>query len=447
MDRKDRIDSVPSGLGGGSGNAKLTYSPPMSPITMAQGDEVIISHPPVVSGIKRTVGVWQQVSETGLVTVPADFDLADASDYTFEDASSVLLNGTIALKQTGDPVLNSLQMDFRDAYFPTAGTNPQADWVMFASATENLTNPGSAIGYPAAIGAGHYYSRAGADVNTYIQFTLPTDMPAGTYAMHIYGMTYFVANGVAWVAFKINGGATVQKPNAQESWYNSGVRKWWPLGEYTFSPGDTIRFHRPDNQGADMGGVNFGSLKLTPVGVTPVNTTTGQQGTLKDYTSAAYPTQPKYVITPALDVQAKRILKINSFTHDAAIPANTEINALVSFDDGVTWKYYSSGWQTASEGTNRLKLNAHVYPLSTVLGWLSDFTCAGTEKIKIMLDLHTTNNLSTPVLSTLTVNFDHKINYVQDFGTDYSVQIFDQYSVVVTKVSMGSKLTFIEVEI
>ena len=70
-----------------------------------------------------------------------------------------------------------------------------------------------------------------------------------------------------------------------------------------------------------------------------------------------------------------------------------------------------------------------------------------TEKIKIMLDLHTTNNSSTPVLSTLTVNFDHKINYVQDFGTDYSVQIFDQYSVVVTKVSMGSKLTFIEVEI
>ena len=92
--------------------------------------------------------------------------------------------------------------------------------------------------------------------------------------------------------------------------------------------------------------------------------------------------------------------------------------------------------------------NENVYSLNTVLGWFTNLTCAPGWKIKIAIDLKTTNPLNTPSISTLTVNFDHRSCYKNgEVSGSYKVSVYDTTSVVVSKESAGSALTIIEVEI
>lgn len=78
-----KIDYIPSGGGnsGGSGGT-LKYAPHGMPLSLSQGDEIIVEHPALSDTQTRRVSVRKSLTEAGLTHILSSFDLADATDIS-----------------------------------------------------------------------------------------------------------------------------------------------------------------------------------------------------------------------------------------------------------------------------------------------------------------------------------------------------------------------------
>lgn len=132
---------------------------------------------------------------------------------------------------------------------------------------------------------------------------------------------------------------------------------------------------------------------------------TGQSG---DYLlqNPSYVT-PRYFITDSWDVTAKKVISITGVTLNAAIPANTVLKGLISLDDGISWNTYFSGYVPIVVSNLRESLNSDSVDLSILLSGLATLTITD-QKIKIAIDMRTTDTTVTPEINSIV------FNYIQD---------------------------------
>ncbi|MCU6795140.1 hypothetical protein OB236_23825 [Paenibacillus sp. WQ 127069] len=187
---------------------------------------------------------------------------------------SVFVFLLVSMPQAEAATFTKYQADLRDGTASVGNINDgdttHNGWKWLISTATNISSGAGApnTNYATTRSVGIYdYSTY--QPNNYLELTLPSDYPTGSYFIYVYGTTYDTNN----IGFRVDDGTIVnQNQKITNSWYN--------LGQFSLTKDSKLRFSRT----LSGGGVNLLSIQIKPMNSVPTNIPTGQEGIIKDFT-------------------------------------------------------------------------------------------------------------------------------------------------------------------
>lgn len=237
----------------------------------------------------------------------------------------------VAPKSVQAASFTSYQADLRDGLASNGvisdggSTYSPGAWKWLNSTSINLgTATSGTTSYAATVSVGIYHNGT-VDANNYLEMSLPSDFPTGTYYIFVYGRGW-AGNTIG---FKIDNGTPVISTNAPTS-----SRQWYKIGQFSITKDSKLRFTRT----TDAGGNNLASVQINPTDTLPTNTPTGQEGTLKNYI-----TDPPITLNALSPIQ------------DSLFIGAGDAHTLMRISDGTVkaWGYNLYGQLGLGDTTNR----------------------------------------------------------------------------------------------
>ncbi len=165
----------------------------------------------------------------------------------------------------------SYQTDFRDGVASKGAINDGGStyspgaWKWLGNKTSNvLCATGGITNYQSAYSAG-IYNYSYQDDSNYIEISLPSDFPSGSYYVFVFGSTY-VNNSLR---FRVDDGPITQQASSARL-----NQQWYKIGQFNLTKDSKLRFSRSYT----AGGVNMVSIQINTTGILPTNIPTGQEG-------------------------------------------------------------------------------------------------------------------------------------------------------------------------
>jgi len=396
--------SGPVGATGAAGSGGVTWSQPVgSPVTLADDEEVSITHPSVTNE-KLQVVVWMDVAQTGQTWNDLDFDLADESAFVQElsGEGTLFSSGSITLGGvfSGDPELAVPQM--------TNYTVPSGE----ASAS---TDP-----YPQWYPAWKVFNRANA-VETDAWTTLEN-------------VQYGTPASWQWVKYDFGSGNAVYMSNysfrARNNSPNYAPKIWLMQGSNDNSTWIDLE---PERTKESWSSQELYESTLTSPGtyryirLLVKESTTSSGLSISDWRpqtrEIAYPTDTWYwVRTNTNTFNLSQANEIVSITPTVSSPTNTDLRWLVSFDGNQTWKKWAgSSWNDFNGGLSDISGGNSTAEVQT---GLSNYEIQeGDTSLGFAWGLFTTNNQASPVIDAVVVTYNEASRYDPAIIGGYSSSI------------------------
>lgn len=405
--RPDYYDDGSSGSGAGV----TVVIPAGYPAIMAQGDSVVVEHP-AAPNAQIVVNCMENIAQAGKQDIGMDFDLADESQYQQEDAvnGTDFVDGVVKLHSatTIDPngANNTSEVD---------ATSPSGT-VIYSSQYNNTDRAArNAFNNSASYGTG--WIPAGGELPAWVgyDFVSPKVINKYRYA----GSSSGVSGSPK--SYKIEASNDLVNWTVLHTVTNAPERLYqWVYPWLTFSNSTAYRYYRFYMTEYWSGWPNVEEMELVAAPAT-----------------LAYPTTPKYIVTPPFDCGIKAASKIQSVVVTSTTPSGTSVKCLVSLNNGDTWLYHNgTSWQEAAGVDLRAKFNATSMTIAQMQAGMTNMV-VGDEVIRFAFDLATTNTSLTPEISQVTVMYDQTAIY-SPRNDNYQAELVDSRHTVITRTATGS---------
>jgi len=157
---------------------------------------------------------------------------------------------------------------------------------------------------------------------------------------------------------------------------------------------------------------------------------------------ATYPTTPYYVTTNTNRLNTSSWTGLTNFDITQTQPANTTVNYLVSFDAGVTWKYWNgSAWTNSSLANLQTEgMNEAILESLTGANWFAagGINSDASQTLDFAFDLYTTNNATTPSVDQISLTYSSP-TFWQIQTQNYDIQEFSDTQTQITNRSGSTK--------
>ncbi len=407
--------------------------------------------------------------------ISLDFDLADEGNYTQEDATNGtdFSSGLAQLHNTdpytkmliqgngsnGDAIsdVNSTPLTVGSSSTVNTTTKKYGTGSIVADGTANTKILANTSGYFSSGLSGHSWtlemwlnpSVNGGNIGSFMASNYDTDY--GAISLWRSGVDIKInvsTNGSSWdianphtVGSLANGvwghlALAYDALNDTLSVYLDGTRTNYYTGITTFPDYRYLSLLNWRNLGEWNGYVD--DLRLTVYDGTTVPQYSGATITVpaSEFALNPYPTSQAYYVTTSASnsFSLSGVEAITSLSVTKTEPTNTTIKSLVSFDGRTTWKYYSSGWQTATGGLADLQTSGMT--ITALQNAFANWTPSGQTSLDFAFDLASTSSMATPSVDLITINYNTLSN---TSGTYYSE--LNNSTTGLPSISLGSPVS------
>lgn len=406
---------------------------PSAPTTLTAGQEVTITHP-AVTNEKISINVMRDAKATGQANTSLDFDLADESQFTQQDATNGtdFADGVVKLHDTGggSPV-----------QYPTSAMTSDSAPSPFATSAQSVFGGNAFPAYLAfdrsIVSGSRYVSNS---PTGWLKIDLGSAVVVTSYKMTY--VDYGLGNAPCPKDFTLEGSNNNSTWTTVDTVTNKTV---WASGtEYTFSSftnTTAYRYYRI-NVSANNGYGAYWQIDEVKLFAS----------------SSSYPTsQPYYVTTntnqiPLYTGTVGSVKTINSIAFTTTTPTNTGIKMLVSFDGRTTWKKWNgSSWATHTGGLSNLSTGN---TLAEVVTGLTAYSVQVADTfLDLAWDLSTSDASVTPSIDAVSINYDEDTYYdmasVGSYasGAEFGVRRLTATTTKVKNMMASSQKCFINVRV
>ncbi|PJI07030.1 MULTISPECIES: LamG domain-containing protein [Clostridium] len=464
--------------------------PEGSPISISQGQEVIVNHNEVKNN-KMMMQILEEIPGSTVSDTSNNF--SDANDYVKENDNTIIKNGNATLTSDGIDSYTKLMLHmdegtFKDECGHTVTNNGvvlESTNKKFGNGSASFNNSGSSyLSIPHDAELCMDSSDFTIDFQLYLTsssngYLINNSGKTGAWPPNYsviyeneYGNLRFIIGNSDDPAKNINMTYIYNNGNALNQWQHMAIAKK-NSNIYIFINGKllyttTLSFvpsyrNTPIYIGRDLDS----SFPLVNTYIDEVRISKGIARWTEDFIPptkeySGYSIIPSYITTRVTSISLNTVSKINSISSTVTVPTNTSIKWLVSFDGRKKWLYHDGdGWHIAVDtgaGGNLSEssafTNSNLY--SDIGVYFTNLTIAqltsdlsGLSIAPIQLDfawlLSTTDAALTPSIGEIIIDYTENSHYelasegaLKDKNVSYGVKRISSTTTGIKKISEGT---------